>query len=73
MHDEGFAVTETIVSIEHLLAAWRDAERVLAALEPTDPRRADAEARLADGRAAYQARVESIDVVVSRGSLIPAR
>jgi hypothetical protein len=73
VHDEGFAVTETIVSMEHLLAAWRDAERALALLEPTDPRRADAEARVVEGRAAYQARVESIEDHVSRGNLVPAR
>lgn len=66
-------MTEAIVSMEHLLAAWRDAERALAALEPTDPGRAEAEARLAEARADYQARVESIDDAVSRGNLVAAR
>jgi hypothetical protein len=66
-------VIETIVSMEHLLAAWRDAERALDELEPDDPRQGEAEARVAEGRAAYRARIEAIGDTLPRGILISAR
>jgi hypothetical protein len=59
-------------SIEHLLAAWRDAQRALDELEADDPLRGEAEARVAEGRAAYQERIEAIDVARMRETLISA-
>jgi hypothetical protein len=57
---EGVAVTETIATTEQLLAAWREAERTLDSMDPFTPGRADVEARVAEARAAYRARVSSI-------------
>ena len=65
-------MAETIISIEHLLAAWRNAERALDELEVDDPRRTEAEARVADERAAYQARIEATDAAGLRETLISA-
>jgi hypothetical protein len=65
-------MTETIVSMDHLLAAWRDAERALDELDPDDPRHSEAEARVAEGRAAYKARFNAIDEARPRGTLISA-
>jgi hypothetical protein len=58
---EGVAVTEIIATTEQLLAAWREAERDLDALDPFTPGRADVEARVAEARAAYQARVAGVE------------
>jgi hypothetical protein len=59
---EGVAVTETIATTEQLLAEWREAQRALEALDPYTPGRADVEARVEHAKAAYRARVASIDV-----------
>lgn len=67
------AVAERTVSIELLLAAWRDAQRALDELAPDDPHRGAAEARVAAERAAFQARVETIDDASLRGIPIGAR
>ena len=66
-------MTETIVSTEHLLAAWRDAERAIVELKADDPGRGEAEARLAERRAAYQAKIEAIEDAFPRRTLISAR
>lgn len=54
-------MTEIIATTEQLLAAWREAERDLEALDPFTPGRADVEARVAEARAAYQARVAGVE------------
>ena len=65
-------MAETIASIEHILAAWRDAQRALDELEWDDPRRTEAEARVADERAADQARIEATDAARLQETLISA-
>ena len=70
MSVEGVAVTEIIATTEQLLAAWREAERDLEALDRFTPGRADLEVRVAEARAAYQARVADIegDSILERAS-----
>jgi hypothetical protein len=54
-------VTETVATTEHLLAAWREAQRILDALDPYTPGRADVEARVSRARAAYRAHVAAVE------------
>lgn len=48
------------LTIEELLAAWRDAQRVLDEADPLAPGRPDLEARVHELRLLYQARVDEI-------------
>jgi hypothetical protein len=54
-------VTETVATTEQLLAAWREAQRILDALDPYTPGRADVEARVDRARAAYRAHVAAVE------------
>lgn len=64
---EGPAVTVTIGSTtEQLLAAWREAERVLDQLGPAESDRDEAEARVEEARMAYQARIDASGAEASR-------
>jgi hypothetical protein len=47
---------------EELLAAWREAIHVLDELESDTRGRAEADARLEEARAAYQARLSGVDL-----------
>lgn len=51
---------ETIPTTEELLAAWREAQRVVNGLRLDAPDRAAAEDRLHEARNAYQDRAEEI-------------
>lgn len=54
-------MTETVATTEKLLAAWREAQRILDALDPFTPGRSDVEARVEHARAAYRAHVAGVE------------
>ena len=54
-------MTETVATTEQLLAAWREAQRILDALDPFTPGRSDVEARVDHARAAYRAHIAAVE------------
>jgi hypothetical protein len=60
-------VTETVATTEQLLASWREAQRILDALDPFTPGRSDVEARVNHARAAYRTHVAAVDGDSSAG------
>lgn len=54
-------MTETVATTEQLLAAWREAQRILDALDPFTPGRSDVEARVHQARAAYRAHIAAVE------------
>jgi len=58
---EGVTVIEILPTTEELLAAWREAQRALEGYRLDSPGRTQAEDRVHDARAAYQARILELE------------